>query len=74
MSLQAIIVALILCWAAWTALGSLAPKRQRKIRGALARNLEGKAPVRFVEWLRPGFPKTGCGCHDDGCTETPKKK
>jgi hypothetical protein len=70
---QAIIVALIVCWAGWTTLGSIAPLRQRKVRGALARNLEGYAPARLIQWLRPGFPKTGCGCHND-CTETPKKK
>jgi hypothetical protein len=74
MMLQAIIVGLIVCWAMWTALGNLAPLRQRRIRGALARNLEGRAPVQFVKWLRPGFPKTGCGCHEDDCIETPKKK
>jgi len=71
--MQGVIVFLIVCWASWIALGSLAPMRQRKLRAGLARRLEGCVPERFIAWLRPGFPKTGCGCHDKQCKDPTAK-
>ena len=61
-AVQNLLLLLIVAWAAWYTFGHLLPRRQRLVRGWLARQADGHLPARLVGWIRPGFPVTGCGC------------
>ncbi len=60
--LQDLALLLILCWAGWQTFSHLLPRRQRRVRGWLARHGQNWLPAALVRWIRPEFPATGCGC------------
>jgi hypothetical protein len=68
---QQLIVAPVVAWAGWYVFGALAPWRQRRVRAWLARRADGRLPGWLVTRLRPGLPKTGCGCGNACAPATP---
>lgn len=66
--MQHVLITLAVGWACWQLFSNLAPWRQRRLRAALARRLDGRLPATLVRHLRPQAPRLGCGCAQ-GCTD-----
>lgn len=65
--MQALLVSLFAAWAAWHVFGAIAAGPRRRLRGWVARKADGRLPARWVAFIRPGFPATGCGCGGQPC-------